>query len=138
MAKKYKFLTEEEADFLRRRKALKELEAEQKELQKEESLRKREGSRSSFLGVAKRAAKKVLPDIKPRKSFLRPTQRIRPAPQLTQEQGMIQEMFGGNDMWGTGRNLPQMNGALISGSGLMNSEDVDSETASMFGFRRRI
>ena len=59
-------------------------------------------------------------------------QSLKPAPMLSQEQNMMQEMFGGNDMWGTGRNLPRMNGALTSGHGLIKNDDF-GETRRMFG-----
>ncbi len=56
-----------------------------------------------------------------------------PAPMLSQEQHMLQEMFGSSQqLWGTGRDLPKMNGALISGGGIIKSGD-GGETAAMFG-----
>jgi len=61
--------------------------------------------------------------------------RIDPAPMLSQEQSMLQEMFGGNPTWGTGEQLPKMNGALRSGHGLINNDDF-GETGSMFGVNR--
>ena len=55
------------------------------------------------------------------------------SPMFSKEQSALQEMFGGSErLWGTGRNLPQMNGVLISGEGIIKSGDA-GETASMFG-----
>lgn len=52
---------------------------------------------------------------------------------LTREQGMLKTFFGsGSKMWGTGRSLPQRNGILISGGGLVKSGDK-GETGRMFG-----
>lgn len=61
---------------------------------------------------------------------------IRPAPRLSQEQGMLREMFGGSEpLWGTGRNLPKLEHTLNSGGGIIKSGDEDRETASLFGLR---
>ena len=77
--------------------------------------------------------------IKPIQFKARPISKPIFAPQISQEQGFLQEMFGGSDtFWGTGKNLPVMNGALTSGNGLINSGDDFSETAGMFGMRRRL
>ena len=57
------------------------------------------------------------------------------AENLSREQELMHEMFGSSRTWGTGENLPQFNGALISGNGLINNED-EGETSSMFGMRR--
>ena len=48
---------------------------------------------------------------------------------------MLHEMFGGNPTWGTGEQLPKMNGVLRSGHGLINNDDF-GETGDMFGVRR--
>ncbi len=66
---------------------------------------------------------------------LRAAMRFQPAPMLSKEQAMLNEMFDGNDNWGTGQNLPQMNGALRSGHGLINNGD-EGDTGSLFGLRR--
>ncbi len=58
--------------------------------------------------------------------------RLRPAPQLSQEQAMLREMFGSGRTWGTGESLPQIRGELRTGYGLINNEDF-GETRSMFG-----
>ena len=64
----------------------------------------------------------------------RAIKRITPAPMLSQEQGMLREMFGGSaPLWGSGQNLPKLHNTLISGGGLVKSGDR-GETASMFGF----
>jgi len=58
--------------------------------------------------------------------------RLRPAPQLSQEQAMLGEMFGSGRTWGTGESLPVIRGELRSGGGLIKTGTGD-ETASMFG-----
>lgn len=55
------------------------------------------------------------------------------APQITREQEMMQELFGGSPTWGSGNQLPVINNSLNSGHGLINSGDEERETASMFG-----
>lgn len=62
-------------------------------------------------------------------------QRVNPAPRITQEQAMLQEMFGGNPTWGTGEQLPKREGILVSGHGLIKNDDF-GETGSMFGVNR--
>ena len=68
-------------------------------------------------------------------SMLRPVRRVPPGMFLTQEQSMLQEMFGGSPtIWGQEEDsLPRFHQTLTSGNGLINSGDVDKETASMFG-----
>ena len=59
--------------------------------------------------------------------------RLQPAPRLSQEQGMLREMFGGSEqLWGTGNNLPRMENSLTSGGGLIKSGDR-GETGRFFG-----
>ena len=70
--------------------------------------------------------------VDPSKSRFKSLQKIEVAPQLSKEQDMLQEMFGGNDNWGTGRNLPRNEGILRRGHGLIKNDDY-GETASMFG-----
>lgn len=58
------------------------------------------------------------------------------SPLLSREQAMLGEMFGGSErLWGTGNNLPVIHRTIISGFGLINNDDVEEETASMFGLR---
>lgn len=53
--------------------------------------------------------------------------------QISQEQYLLQSMFGGSDpTWGTGENLPKFSGVLFTGEGLIKSGD-DGETGRMFG-----
>lgn len=52
---------------------------------------------------------------------------------LSREQEVLREMFDGEPTWGTGKDLPKIEGKLISGGGIINSGDVDRETAAMFG-----
>jgi len=57
-------------------------------------------------------------------------------PHLSREQELLQQMFASDQkLWGTGRNLPQMNRSLTSGGGLIKNGDFRKETASMFGIR---
>jgi len=57
------------------------------------------------------------------------------APQLSQEQSILSGMFGGGEQtWGTGQNLPRMDGILMNGGGIIKSGD-GGETASMFGMK---
>lgn len=61
---------------------------------------------------------------------------VMPGQNLSREQNLMQDMFGHkNQMWGTGRNLPVMNGALTTGYGLVNNGDFGS-TGRLFGVRR--
>lgn len=63
----------------------------------------------------------------------KPQREVLISPMLSKEQMALQEMFGGSErLWGTGRDLPRMNGALISGGGIIKSGDA-GETAAMFG-----
>ena len=62
---------------------------------------------------------------------------LKPERQLTNEQNMLNEMFNGNQTFGTGQNLPEINGILRSGHGLIKNDD-NMETRKMFGFKRRI
>ena len=62
--------------------------------------------------------------------------KLRIGEQLTQEQVFMQELFNSERTFGTGQNLPELNGALISGYGLINNEDY-GETSSMFGGWKR-
>ena len=57
---------------------------------------------------------------------------LRVAPQLSQEQAMLGEMFGSGITWGTGESLPIIRGELRSGYGLINTGSGD-DTAEMFG-----
>ena len=61
---------------------------------------------------------------------------IQPGTQLTRQQNYLNELFGNSDnqilVSGTGRNLPRMNGVLITGKGLTNI-DEERETGGMFG-----
>ena len=58
-------------------------------------------------------------------------------PSLSYEQKVIQEVMGGgrvNNHWGSGRDLPKMNGDLRTGGGIIKNGDDTNETARMFGF----
>ena len=63
-------------------------------------------------------------------------QQIMPVQQtFSREQSMMRELFAGPRTFGTGQNLPQLNGALTSGGGLINNGDIYRETGGMFGLR---
>lgn len=82
--------------------------------------------------MAKKKKKKVFLDIR------KPQVVTAPLPNLTQEQEMMQGMFGhGERSWGTGENLPKLDGAITSGNGLIKSGDNENETAGLFGGRKR-
>lgn len=61
-------------------------------------------------------------------------QKFTPAPLLSREQQALKELFGGGSMsWGTGNNLPRMNGGI-------NPDTVRGQpggTASCFGHGKR-
>jgi len=99
---------------------------------KEQELEDQQQNNTSFLGIAKRTAKRIVPDIKPRKTSLRPTQGRRLAPQLTKEQAMLHDIFSGQSFWGLPHSdcLPQLNFSLFGR--LKNPNDIG--TASLFGF----
>lgn len=61
----------------------------------------------------------------------------RPMPQqeYSSGQNVLREIFRGEQTFGTGQNLPQMNGALISGGGIIKNGDRERRTARMFGLR---
>jgi len=63
-----------------------------------------------------------------------PTQ---PSQIISKEQNLLQQLFRGERTFGTGQNLPEINGALTSGNGLINSGDT-GETGLMFGVRRKL
>lgn len=77
-----------------------------------------------------KALKKEL--SKEKKGF-KALQSFKPAPTLSREQKMLQEVFGNERTFGTGKNLPEINNALTSGGGLIKNGD-EGETGRMFGF----
>ena len=127
--KEYISLPQSEIEFLERRKELKKIRAEQEEL----GLARIEEEKETTFGRIKGYLAR-----KPTAKFRRlPIQRFQqPALQLTKEQNMLHEMFGGEPTFGTGENLPKIDGVLNSGHGLIKNDD-DGETGSMFGFRRQ-
>ena len=52
-------------------------------------------------------------------------------------QQMLKDLFSGREepLWGTGNNLPKMDGALTSGGGLIKNGDNNRGTGRMFGLR---
>lgn len=52
---------------------------------------------------------------------------------VSKEQRILQELFRGEPTWGTGNNLPKVNGILIKGGGLIKNGDVYRQTGAMFG-----
>ena len=56
--------------------------------------------------------------------------------EMSAAQKMLSEVVGGGERnWGTGQNLPKMNGALTNGGGLIKNGDIYRETGGMFGLR---
>jgi len=80
----------------------------------------------------KRITKTKIKALSPKKERLKSFQRMQIAPLLSKEQNMLQEMFGGNDNWGTGKNLPKIEGILRNGNGLIKNDDF-GDTAKLFG-----
>lgn len=60
--------------------------------------------------------------------------RAQPTQQLSAAQNMLREMFRGEPTFGTGQNLPKLNGELRTGRGLINNGD-GGDTGRMFGVR---
>ena len=69
------------------------------------------------------------------KTFYKSQPKLQVGQNFSQEQMFMQDMFNSSRTWGTGQNLPQFNGILISGNGLINNED-NGETGGLFGLRR--
>jgi hypothetical protein len=124
------FLTKKELKFLQERKSLKGIRKEREELEKEKKLAKEE----TTIGRIKKFISQPTKSFKPQNAKF--IQTLQPAPALSREQDMLQELFNGEQTFGTGQNLPQMNGALTSGGGLINNGDDYGETGEMFGMRR--
>lgn len=103
----------------------------------------RELKRGEFAGVSKEAVQRVgrqvvkgFPVEEQRRRAFNPqrfpTQQIRQ--ELTKEQMILSELMGGGERtWGTGQNLPKLNRQLMTGSGIIKSEDFNRETARCFG-----
>jgi len=74
------------------------------------------------------------------KAFFRqdPYRRVKPTPlqvgqELSTEQNMMHEMFGSSRSWGTGENLPKINGTLMP---YFFGDELESETAESFGLKK--
>lgn len=125
-----RYLTEEEQDYLKSRKIFKETREQRKRLETEKALEKSESKfRIPFkLGGGKKSQK-----------FKEQPQKFRSvAPQISQEQFLLGEMFGHGDkvMFGSEEDsLPRMNGILFSGEGIIKSGDKYRETGGLFGLR---
>lgn len=64
---------------------------------------------------------------------VRNLQRLQPQATYSKSQQMFQEMFQGERTWGTGQNLPVINGTLMPNK---VGGDLNDTTASTFGFGR--
>lgn len=131
MVKTFSWLSPKEKEFLEERKTLKDIRKERETYEKEKRIEATEKYKRTPLGVAESGIKKVLPG-KPGRRMSFPS-RIIPAPLLSQEQSILRGMFAGDDLWGSGDNLPVINHSLNSGRGIINSGDDFRETASLFG-----
>ena len=63
---------------------------------------------------------------------MKPVQRTQ-TEALSYSQLVLKEMFNGDPTFGTGQNLPKINGTLTSGGGLIKNGDL-GETSKIFGF----
>ena len=130
----YKYLSEDKKDYLEQRKKLKEKRKEELEYKQEKKLEKSE----SFFGQIKTSIKKDIRNIPISKKPLRiAPSSIKIAPSLSNEQSMLQSMFGHGDrviMPGEDtESLPQINGALIPS--VINGDELDQDNVSdSFGF----
>jgi hypothetical protein len=78
-------------------------------------------------------AEKIANLVKSRNKLIGQIQKA-PGVLLSPAQRMLNEMFNGNQMWGTGTCLPKVEGTLTSGNGLIKNDDM-GETGRMFGLR---
>jgi hypothetical protein len=60
---------------------------------------------------------------------------VSPKIELSEGQKMIKAVFSGSSSWGTGQNLPKVEGKLITGGGIIKNGDVTRKTARMFGLK---
>ena len=122
---KYKFLSQNQIDFLERQKSLKQLKKEEKEFE--------EAKKSKLRKFIERKPQQNFPVTRQRINFI---QRLDPAPALSKEQDMLQELFNGERTFGTGNNLPNTDNKILrSGGGIINCGD-EGATGEMFGLRR--
>lgn len=127
----YGYLSQEQIDLINREKSIKQ----SKEAEKiyEQAL-KFQRERTPLGQIKKFISQPAQRTFKPQN--VKFVQTLNPAPALSKEQNMLQEMFNGEQTFGTGQNLPEVNGILRSGGGLINNGDADGETGSMFGMRK--
>ena len=118
-------LGQKEREKIELAESLKRQEAERKKLKESEKYLQSRTTYGRISGALNRPSKKLT-----NYNYPRP---ITPNP--TKEQMMLQEMFSGNNNWGTGQNLPKIDGVLISGGGLIKNNDR-CITSSFFGVRR--
>lgn len=113
--------------------------AKKKEIKARERLGEKEIARKQKLDIIrlKTERKLALKQFGSKQKRFSKLLKFKIAPQLTKEQEMLQELFGSNPSWGTGENLPKFDNVLNSGEGLINSGDDESETAQLFGLKRR-
>ena len=52
--------------------------------------------------------------------------------EMQETDNLLNEFFGGERSFGTGKDLPQINNVLTTGEGLINNDD-QGETGRMFG-----
>lgn len=128
-----RYLTKQQQEYLESRDILKQIRKEKAELRKEREI---ERSESTF-GRIKTDVRKGIGELNIKKTSkaITPVRFIQPGQQLSNEQSMLGEMFGGGDrvMFGNEEDsLPKIDGILRRGHGIMNSGDY-GETGSMFG-----
>ena len=69
------------------------------------------------------------------KTFSSSQPKLQLGQQFSQEQELMNEMFGSSRTFGTGQNLPKIDNIITSGYGLINNEDY-GETSQIFGVRK--
>jgi hypothetical protein len=130
-AKKYKYLSQSQIDKLNQIEEVKRIRKEEADYQK---ALKEEKAPSSF-GQIKSFLSQKGKSIKPTNTGF--IQRLQPAPALSKEQDMVQELFSGEEggVWGLSdsETRTQIKGMLRTGGGLVNCND-DGETGEIFGF----
>ncbi len=92
----------------------------------------KQGLKDFFTKKKSKGLKRIkTPKFMAKRPSFKPVQQV-----ITQEQAFLRGMFGGGERtFGTGQNLPEINGVLIRGKGLINNDD-NGETAQMFGIGR--
>jgi hypothetical protein len=140
---KFSYLSPEEAQYMEERESLKEIRKQNLELQKERELAKSETPYGQLRTEAKGLFKFKKPiNSKITKSRYKQTlQPIQPAPLISKEQDMLQDLFGGRGenrvmFGGNGECATKVDGALMPNNFGNEIEDGE-QTSDHFGFGSR-